>query len=222
MNARALGLVLLLLVVIPAAGHTEPLSENATTDLLKKMTDSRAGIVGVRKDFVETKTSRLSVRPIQSKGTLFLAPPDRFRREVAGSNPSITICNGETLWVYYPSFAEAEQYDLARQRRIREGLSVLSATMNFVRLREDFEVSAEKGRDSWKLTLRPRNRAIQELFKQLVVELDEDLRVTRTDFLSPNGDRTVTIFTDERSAPLPPETFDFQPPAGVRVTRPLG
>jgi len=37
-----------------------------------------------------------------------------------------------------------------------------------------------------------------------------------------DGDRTTITFSGERKAKLSPEDFRFQPPAGVRVSEPMG
>jgi outer membrane lipoprotein-sorting protein len=40
--------------------------------------------------------------------------------------------------------------------------------------------------------------------------------------LQPNGDRLVTVYTNQTRAPVPPSTFEFTPPPGTEVTTPLG
>jgi outer membrane lipoprotein-sorting protein len=40
--------------------------------------------------------------------------------------------------------------------------------------------------------------------------------------LQPNGDRIVTVYSNETRAPIDPLTFEFTPPAGTDVTTPLG
>ena len=40
--------------------------------------------------------------------------------------------------------------------------------------------------------------------------------------LQPNGDRIVTTYTDESREPIPASIFEFTPPAGTKVTTPLG
>ena len=38
----------------------------------------------------------------------------------------------------------------------------------------------------------------------------------------PNGDRVVTIYSNQTRAAIPAATFEFTPPPGTEVTSPLG
>ena len=40
--------------------------------------------------------------------------------------------------------------------------------------------------------------------------------------LQPNGDRIVTVYTNQTRAPIPSSTFEFTPPPGTDVATPLG
>jgi outer membrane lipoprotein-sorting protein len=48
------------------------------------------------------------------------------------------------------------------------------------------------------------------------------LRAERTEMLQLNGDRIVTIYSNQSRAPLPASTFEFTPPPRTDVTTPLG
>ena len=63
---------------------------------------------------------------------------------------------------------------------------------------------------------------IKRIVQQLIVHLDKALDVSRTDLILPKGDRIVTTYSNARHTPLPASTFEFTPPAGAHVTRPLG
>jgi outer membrane lipoprotein-sorting protein len=40
--------------------------------------------------------------------------------------------------------------------------------------------------------------------------------------LLPNGDRIVTMYSNQTRASVPASAFEFKPPAGAEVTTPLG
>src|SRR5437870_2053264 len=76
--------------------------------LLQQLRELHAKQPSLQADFVEQKITRLLNKPITSEGTVWFQAPDKFRREVRGANPSITVSNGKTLWIYYPNFKQAE------------------------------------------------------------------------------------------------------------------
>src|SRR5581483_1373702 len=72
------------------------------------------------------------------------------------------------------------------------------------------------------LELLPRTAAMKRVFQKLSLEINEQLWVTRTDMLLPNGDRIVTTYSNQTRAPVPASTFEFTPPPGTEVSTPLG
>ena len=57
---------------------------------------------------------RLMKNPVLSSGTVWFQPPNKFRREVKGNSPSVTVSDGRELWIYYPNFKSAERYPLGK------------------------------------------------------------------------------------------------------------
>src|SRR5882757_8546901 len=108
---------LALLLTLLATGATTPLATRAadltpaqTQSLLRTLEDHRAKSPSLTADFVEEKTTHLLTKPLTSVGTIAFQTPDKFRREVTGNSPSLTVSNGQKLWIYYPGFKEAELY----------------------------------------------------------------------------------------------------------------
>jgi outer membrane lipoprotein-sorting protein len=54
------------------------------------------------------------------------------------------------------------------------------------------------------------------------LRINDKLQAERTDMLQPNGDRIVTIYSNQTRAPVSPSMFQFTPPPGTEVTTPLG
>jgi outer membrane lipoprotein-sorting protein len=63
---------------------------------------------------------------------------------------------------------------------------------------------------------------MKRFLKSFNLIINNDLRVQRTEMLQPNGDRIVTVYSNEIRAAIPPSTFEFTPPPGTDVTTPLG
>jgi len=53
-------------------------------------------------------------KPVVSSGTVWFQPPNKFRREVKGNSPSVTVSDGRELWIYYLNFKSAERYPLGK------------------------------------------------------------------------------------------------------------
>ena len=70
-------------------------------------------------DFQEEKTVHLMNKPISSAGKVWFQKPNKFRREVKGNSPSITVSDGQQLWIYYPKFQSAEHYSLGKHSPAR-------------------------------------------------------------------------------------------------------
>src|SRR6187402_815762 len=89
----------------------QQLSSPEIRELLVKIRERRASNPHVQADFREEKAVHLMNRPIVSSGKVWFEPPNKFRREVRGSSPSITVSSGKELWIYYPNFKSAEHYE---------------------------------------------------------------------------------------------------------------
>nr|MBA2744493.1 outer membrane lipoprotein carrier protein LolA [Chthoniobacterales bacterium] len=92
--------------------HAEPLAPNDVKALLGRIREKRAGAPQSQADFQEEKTIKLMNRPVTSSGHLWFEPPNKFRREVKGNSPSVTVSDGQQLWMYYPKLEAAERYQL--------------------------------------------------------------------------------------------------------------
>ncbi len=92
----------------------QPMSEDETLQLLEQIAAKRAD-GAVQSDFREEKKLAMMEKPVVENGTIAFLAPNKFRREVPGK--SLTVCDGETLWMYYPAYKEAEKYTLSSNKR---------------------------------------------------------------------------------------------------------
>ena len=173
--------------------------------------------------FSEERTSRLLKKPLTSTGTIAFQIPNKFRREMSGSNPSLTVSNGRELWIYYPNFKEAEQYTLGKRAIFDDALAALTAGLNFARVEEFYqlEITPEEG-GGYQIILTPHRSNLKKIVAQLVVVLDKELDVRRTNLTLPKGDQVVTTYTAARRDAIAESAFEFTPPPGANVNRPLG
>jgi outer membrane lipoprotein carrier protein len=219
MNKIAL-LAIGLFAVLPLQGAT--LSPQDIKGLLAKIRERRAASPNVQADFREEKAIHLVTRPIVSTGKIWFEPPNKFRREVRGSSPSITVCDGRQLWIYYPSFKSAEHYELGKRSPLDAAIAAINTALNLENVENTFTISGERAEHGYTLRLLPRNASMKRIFQTFDLSLDDDLFVTRTEMSQPNGDRIVTVYTNPSRAPIPQSAFEFTPPQGTDVSSPLG
>ena len=216
--ALRLSLVLLALTAAPA----EPLAPNEVKGLLDQIRAKRAAAPQVQADFEEEKTVHLMNQPLRSAGKVWFQEPDKFRREVKGNSPSLTVSDGRQLWIYYPKFQSAEHYSLGRHSPLDAGIAALTAALNLENVENSYRITAGKQDAGFELQLAPRNPSLKRLLKTFTIRMNAGLQVERTEMVQPNGDHIVTLYSNESRAAIEPSTFEFTPPAGTTVTTPLG
>ena len=209
------------LSLIPLAS-AEPLAPADLKALLGRIREKRAAAPQMQADFKEEKSVRMLNKPIVSSGRMWYQAPNKFRREAKGNSPSITVSNGQDLWIYYPNFKSAEHYSLGKRSPLDAGIAAITASLNLENVEGTYHITGTKEPDGYQLQLTPRNPSMKRFLKTFSIRMNNDLQVVRTEMAQPNGDQIVTIYSNENRAAIPSSTFDFTPPAGTDVTTPLG
>jgi outer membrane lipoprotein carrier protein len=176
----------------------------------------------VRANFQEQRTIHLLNKPIVSSGKLWFQAPNKFRREIGGNSPSITVSNGRDLWIYYPNFKSAEHYTLGKRSPVDAIIAAINTALNLENVENTFQISGTKAGADFDLQLIPRSPSMKRMFQQFDLRLNTDLVAERTDMIQPNGDQIITTYSNQTRAPIPESTFEFTPPAGIEITSPLG
>jgi outer membrane lipoprotein carrier protein len=203
----------------------EPLSPADVKNLLARIRQERAAAPQVQADFQEEKTMRLMKKPIVSSGKASFQMPNKFRREVKGSSPSVTVSDGQQLWIYYPNFKSAERYSLGKRSPLDSVIAAINTALNLENVEGSFHIAATKidpPQAGYELDLTPRSPSMKRMFQKLKVQINDDLLLQRTEMLQPNGDRIVTVYSNQTRAPIPSSTFEFTPPPGTEISSPLG
>ena len=207
-------------LIVPA--HAEPLSPADLKSLLAQIQDKRGAAPQMQADFQEEKFIHLMTKPIMSVGKVWFQAPDKFRCEVKGNSPSVTVGDGQQLWIYYPNFRSAEHYLLGKRSPLDATMAALLAGLNLQNVESNYRVTAGKIDNGYQLDLVPRRPSLKRFFQQLSVQINAESRAQRTEMLQPNGDRIVTTYSNHVTGPIPPSTFEFTPPPGTEITTPLG
>ncbi len=221
MPNKSLPLVLFFLLLAPLA-RAEPLAPADLKALLGRIREKRAAAPQLQSDFQEEKNVKMLSKPISSSGKIWFQSPNKFRREAKGNSPSITVSDGQLLWIYYPKFKSAEKYTLGKRSPLDAGINAITASLNLENVESTYHISGSKEADGFALQLLPRNPSMKRFLETFTIRMNNDLQVIRTEMVQPNGDRIVTTYSNESRAPIPASTFEFTPPAGTEVTTPLG
>jgi chaperone LolA len=215
-------LILLSCISVAAGLRAEPLSPADINNLLARIREKRAAAPQVQADFQEEKSIRLMNKPVVSTGKVWFQVPNKFRREVKGNAPSITVSDGHQLWIYYPNFKSAELYSLGERSPLDKGLTAITAALNLENVEASYQIIGSKNDNGYELELLPRRASTKKLFQKFDLRLNDDLLVDRTEMFQPNGERIVTTYSNQTRAPILASTFEFKPPPGTEITTPLG
>src|SRR6266566_3275690 len=183
-------------IVLTSIARTAPLSDTDLKNLLAGVRQNRS----TQADFQEQRVLRLMKKPILSSGTIWFQPPNKFRREVKGNSPSVTVSDGRQLWIYYPNFKSAERYPLGKGSPLDATVAAINSALNLENIESSFNITVTKTENGYELQLLPRSYAMKRAFQKLDLRINEKFRVERTDMLLPNGDRIVTTYSNQTRA----------------------
>ena len=216
---------ILVFLALTSAVRCDQLSPADLKALLGNLRERRAAEPDVQADFHEEKNMRLMNKPIVSSGKVWFEAPNKFRREVKGNSPSVTVSNGRDLWIYYANFKSVEHYTLGKRSPVDAAIAAINTALNLGNGESDFRITGAKmppPQAGYELELMPRSPSLKRMFQKFDLHLNGDLLAERTEMSQPNGDRIVTTYSNQSRAPIPKSTFEFTPPAGTEVTTPLG
>lgn len=209
-------------VALAPAGMAAELTGTETATLVARLQEHRAKFPSLTADFTEQKASHLLQKPLVTTGTLAFTAPNLFRREVKGANPSLTVCDGTQLWIYYPNFKEAEHYTLGQRSFFDDSLAALTAGLNFQNIAKYYRYEAFSESDGYRLVMHPRTGGLKRMLKQLTVWITSDYLIAKTESLLPKNDRVETTYRNQKSQKVPSSAFAFTPAPDVKVSTPLG
>ena len=205
-----------------SVARAEPLAPNELKTLLGQIREKRAAAPQVQADFQEEKSIRMMNKPVVSSGKVWFQAPNKFRREVKGNTPSLTVSDGSTLWIHYPKFQSAERYSLGKHSPLDAGIAAITASLNLQGVEESYHITGAREGNGYLLELAPRTPSMKRMLQRFTIRFNQALQVDRTEMLQPNGDRIITTYTNESRNAIDPGMFQFAPPPGTNVTTPLG
>jgi outer membrane lipoprotein-sorting protein len=209
---------LLAVLLTASALNAQELSPKEIEAFLSRLSESRGG-AAMQANFREERRLALMNKPVIETGTISFLPPDKFRRQVDGG--SLTVCDGDTLWLFYPQFGEAERYTLSSNRPLRESVAAMTSGFGLQNLSKNYNIQAWKTPDGHRVKLTPKSSSLRRAAAEIQVDISNELSAKRLEIIGTEGDRTFITFSNERRVNVSPEDFRFEPPKGVRISEPL-
>lgn len=172
-----------------SAESTEARARPTLTSVLQKLAASE----GVAAEFVETKNLALLSAPLESRGTIYFVPPDRFARFTTHPAFSALIIDGDH--VTFRESQKAEVLDISGSpitRAFVENFIVLWSG-DLARLERQYEVGLRVEGDRWEISLAPRATQIKRVIEGVTLQGAGD-SLERMIVADRDGDRTETSF----------------------------
>jgi outer membrane lipoprotein-sorting protein len=218
---RAFAFVAVFLCSLISA-RAQTMSPGDIKALLARIREQRAATPNMQADFEEQRKIHLLDEPITSSGKVSFQAPNKFRLERKGNSPSVTVSDGQVLWIYYPKFKSAERYSLGKRSPLDAAITTITTALNLQEVESMFHITGNKTGSDYDLELTPRNPSMKRIFQKLELRLNKDLFADRTEMIQSNGDHIITSYSNPAHAALPESTFEFAPPPGTDISTPLG
>src|SRR5437763_16378773 len=144
---RGLMYAMLAVVVVRFVAQAAPLPAAELKNLLMAIRQNRT----TQADFQEERVIRLMKNPVLSSGTVWFQAPNKFRREVKGNSPSVSVSDGHDLWIYYPNFKSAERYPLRKRSPLDATVAAINTARNLENIESSFNITRKKTADHYQL-----------------------------------------------------------------------
>jgi outer membrane lipoprotein carrier protein len=210
-----LGLVMLLLLVLPAAAPAQELDQvvDAVEATYGKMTDLRA-------EFTQVARNKSLGQDVKAEGTVYLKKGGKMRWDYKSPAPQQIVSDGTHLWVYTPELNQVNKGDAPKALAGPAG----SFLQGLGKLRDEFTVRflnpASKTDASGRPVLDLTPKKPTALLTRLVLTVDpKDNYLVRQAVLYDQLQNTVTMsFNRVALNPgLSDTLFAFTPPKGAAV-----
>ncbi|HWI79648.1 MAG TPA: outer membrane lipoprotein chaperone LolA [Ramlibacter sp.] len=158
-----------------------------------------------------------TARSKTSSGSFEFVRPSRFRFVYKKPFEQVIVADGQTLWLYDP---DLKQVTSRKQSQVLESTpaALIAAAPDLAALRQDFnlENAGEKDGLQW-VQATPKAKDGQLRSVKVGFRGNE---LAALEILDGFGQRSVMTFTKmELNAAIPPDAFNFKPPAGADVVK---
>jgi len=182
-------------LTLPPSVHAQAVEPVASLEELMTLFASSGG---VRADFVETRELAILAVPIETRGKLYFAPPDRLARHTLEPSPSSVVVQGDRVALRDETGEQVLSLGSSEVARTLVGntAAMLRGDLDALRARYeiDFQVTGEATSDAWLLGLVPRSRVAKAIVERIEVR-GSGRALSSMVTLESSGDRATTRFT---------------------------
>ncbi|MDR1968880.1 MAG: outer membrane lipoprotein chaperone LolA [Burkholderiaceae bacterium] len=209
-------------LLVALAALTQPVAWAGGLDSLEQFVKTT---LSGKADFTQVVTAPAKDgQPPRSKtqrGSFEFQRPGKFRFDYRQPFEQIIVADGQTLWLYD---VDLNQVTARHQQQVLGSTpaAIVAAAPDLKTLERDFTLTEEPGRDGqqWvKAVPRSRDGQLQSIRIGLRTGA-KGAELATLEIVDSFGQRSVLSFSHaEMNQPLPPNRFQFKPPAGVNVLR---
>jgi outer membrane lipoprotein carrier protein len=214
--------ILLVLGLIPLDGFS-PACGQDIQELIRSIDEQQQKIQTVTANFSQKKETGFTRDPLFSSGLLKFKRPDRIHWTYSKPEPLEIALDGSSIWIYNPGRSKAEQYSLARSKRIAGYLEPLTAVFQktFAQLAEGYAIDFEGTEEdhTYHFRLQPTGERIQKVLSRVDLWIDKTSgAILRCKIVESNGDRLSLDFENlQINPPLTDDDLKIKLPPSVRV-----
>lgn len=214
---------LLILLCHQALAGTDPAEQ-----ILNSWLNRQAQVKSWSADVLQIRKLKSLVRPLESKGRVWFAQPNRFRWQLGEPPRTIATRTDRELVIVYPRLKQVERYPIsaASNSAWKEAMALLD--VGFPSDPEAFHsryelVSTKRSQKGWVLELRPAAKEALRLLERVRLEVSaDDFILLATELVFPDGSTMRNQFSNHRLNPELDETlFEAEIGEGYQVINPL-
>src|SRR5258708_40108892 len=215
---------LLILVSFVAASFASaaPMTSDEINDLVKRLESHYENKVALQANFREECRMSILKEALVNQGKLWFTPPDKFRREIEGNQPSTTVIDGKQMTIYYPNLKTAERYNLDKRPELKNSLQAIQGGLNFQRLSDYYNNEGTKEGKSYRVTLNPKTASIRKMVKTITITVEQDLTPEAVELETARGEKVNITYSNVKRDSVSDSTYQFNPPARTNITTPFG
>jgi outer membrane lipoprotein-sorting protein len=215
-------LFLLVSLVTASFASAAPMTSDEINDLVKKLESHYENRISLQANFREERHMSILKEALVNQGKLWYTPPDKFRREIEGNQPSTTVIDGKQMTIYYPNLKTAERYNLDKRPELKNSIQAITAGLNFQRLGDYYNIEGTKDGKFYHVTLTPKTAPIRKMVKTVTITVQQDLTPAAVDLETARGEKVNITYSNVKRDSVSDSTYQFNPPAGTNVVTPFG
>lgn len=166
---------------------------------LPNLMQELAKVPAAEAQFTEVRQLGLLRAPLELRGTLHYQRPDRLERRVSFPYEETIRIDGDQVSLDNPARRVHRKFSLAKLPAAFAMIEGLRATLagDVAALERFYQVKLAGARESWVLSLTPRDTEVASLLTQVRLQGSAD-RITQIEYDETAGDRTVITVRDTR------------------------